>query len=70
MSPSAVRVAVVDLVRVGRALGLAGLSTLPVGLAAALSTEGRLYAVPLDMPPFLALEVLFRFQQYLVELVV
>ena len=37
---SIVRAAVGDLVRVGRALGLAGLSTLPVGPAAALSIEG------------------------------
>ena len=68
--PSAVRAMVGDLVRVGRALGLAGFATLPVGPAATPSTEGWLCAVPLDMPPFPALEALFRFQQCPVGLAV
>ena len=61
MPPSAVQAAVEDLVRIGRALGLAGLSTLPVGPIAAPSIEGRLCVVPLDMPLFLALEALLWF---------
>ena len=45
----------------GRALGFSSFAAFPVCPIAASPVEGWLRAVPLDVPPLLALKALFRF---------